>query len=165
MSSATLDAGLFRRACARFATGVAVVTTRAPGGDPHGLTINSFASLSLNPPLVMIAIDCSCTFLAFFEASGYYAVNILAEDQRELSNRFAQLPEGRFEGVSWKAGVTGSPLIEGVISVLECRTIQVIDAGDHRVLIGEAVAAEVREGKPLVFLGSDYVKIMSQERG
>jgi flavin reductase (DIM6/NTAB) family NADH-FMN oxidoreductase RutF len=133
-----------------------VVTTLAPDGAPHGLTMNSFSSLSLNPPLVMVAIDRDCVFLPFFESSGSYAVNILSEDQRDLSNRFAQLPEGRFSGVGWRSGVTGSPVIEGVLAVIECRTVQMLDAGDHRVLIGEAVAVEVREGRPLVFFGSGY---------
>ncbi len=146
----------FRSACAKFATGVAVVTTLAPSGDPHGLTINSFCSLSLDPPLVMIAIARDCVFLQHFESSGHFAVNILSEHQRDLSNRFAQLPEGRFTGVAWRSGATGSPLIEGALAVLECNTVQVFDTGDHRVLIGEAIAVEIGEGRPLVFFGSDY---------
>lgn len=155
MSSA-LDSDAFRRACGRFATGVAVVTTLADDGTPHGLTINSFASLSLNPPLVMAAIACDCAFLAHFESSGHFAINILTVHQRELSNRFAVLPEGRFAGVEWRFGVTESPMIEGSLTVIECRTTQVLDAGDHRVLIGEAVAVEVGEGQPLIFFASDY---------
>jgi flavin reductase (DIM6/NTAB) family NADH-FMN oxidoreductase RutF len=133
-----------------------VVTTLAPDGTPHGLTMNSFCSLSLEPPLVMVAIARDCVFLPSFESSGHYAVNILSEDQRELSNRFAQLPEGRFAGVAWRGAVTGSPVIEGALAVIECKTVRVMDAGDHRVLIGEAVGAEVREGRPLVFFGSGY---------
>jgi flavin reductase (DIM6/NTAB) family NADH-FMN oxidoreductase RutF len=139
-----------------FPTGVAVVSTLAPDGAPHGLTMNSFCSLSLEPPLVMVAIARDCVFLRFFESSGHFAVNILTEGQRDLSNRFAQLPEGRFAGVAWGNGVTGSPLIEGSLAVVECKTVQVMDAGDHRVLIGEAVAVEVGEGRPLVFFGSGY---------
>jgi flavin reductase (DIM6/NTAB) family NADH-FMN oxidoreductase RutF len=139
-----------------FPTGVAVVTTLAPDGAPHGLTMNSFCSLSLDPPLVMVAIARDCVFLSFFESSGHFAVNILTASQRDLSNRFAQLPEGRFMGVAWKNGVAGSPLIGGALAVIECRTVQVMDAGDHRVLIGEAVAVEVGEGQPLVFFGSGY---------
>lgn len=133
-----------------------MLTTRAADGTPHGLTINSFSSLSLNPPLVMVAIDRTCTFLNVFETSGHYAVNILREDQRDLSVRFAELPEGRFTGVAWRAGATGSPWIEGVLSVLDCRTIQVLDAGDHRMLIGEAVEVGIGEGRPLVFFDSGY---------
>ncbi len=159
MPSDSLTADRFRRACGLFATGVAVLTTRAPEGDPHGITINSFSSLSLSPPLVMVAIDRDCTFLNVFETSGSYAVNILREDQLHLSIRFAQLPEGRFAGVAWSPGVTGSPLIDGVLGVLDCRTVEVLDAGDHRVLIGEAVEVEIGDGRPLVFFGSEYAAL------
>ncbi len=154
-----MEVRLFRSACARFATGVAIVTASAADGTPHGLTINSFASLSLDPPLVMVAIDRRVGFLGVFEEHGAFAVNILGEHQRELSNRFAVLPEGRFSGVSWARGLTGSPVLDGVIGVLECRIERVFDAGDHRVLVGLAVAAEMGEGKPLVFFGSDYAGI------
>ena len=126
---------------------------------PHGLTINSFSSLSLAPPLVMVAIDRDCAFLYLFESSGHYAVNILREEQRDLSTRFAQLPEGRFTGVEWTPGKTGSPMLEGVLGVLDCRTVQVIDAGDHRVLVGEVVDVAIGEGRPLVFFGSSYTKL------
>jgi len=149
----------FRRACGLFATGVAVLTTRAADGVPHGITVNSFASLSLFPPLVMVAIDRDCTFLKVFETSGFYAVNILRENQVDLSIRFAQLPEGRFTGVAWSEGSTGSPVIEGVLGVIDCKTSQVIDAGDHRVLIGEVVEVGIGEGRPLVFFGSGYTRL------
>ena len=159
MSSAPVSSDLFRRVCGLFATGVAVVTTRAADGSPHGLTINSFSSLSLAPQLVMVAIDRSCAVLNSFEASGYYAVNILREEQRDLSIRFAQLPEGRFRGVEWTPGATGSPLLDGVLGVLDCRTIQVVDAGDHRVLVGEILGIAIGEGRPLVFFESDYRRL------
>jgi flavin reductase (DIM6/NTAB) family NADH-FMN oxidoreductase RutF len=107
----------------------------------------------------MVAIDRACTFLDFFESSGYYAVNILREDQRDLSVRFAELPEGRFAGVAWRPGATGSPVLEGALSVIECRTIQVLDAGDHRMFIGEAIEVNIREGRPLVFFGSEYSEL------
>ncbi len=159
MSSAALNPDVFRRACGLFATGVAVLTTRATDGTPHGLTINSFCSLSLDPPLVMVAIDRICSFLRTFESTGYYAVNILREEQRDLSVRFAELPEGRFTGVRWQAGVVGAPLIDGVLGVIECRTIQVVDAGDHRMLIGQVVEVGIGEGRPLVFFRSGYTGI------
>lgn len=159
MSSALperLPAIMFREACARFATGVAVVTTLAADGAPHGLTMNSFSSLSLDPPLVMVAIARDCVFLPHFESSGHFAVNVLSDQQRDLSNRFAQLPEGRFTGVQWRTGRTGSPVIDKSIATIECRTVQRFDAGDHRVLIGEAVAVEIGEGRPLIFFASNY---------
>jgi flavin reductase (DIM6/NTAB) family NADH-FMN oxidoreductase RutF len=156
MSSAALTPELFRRACALFPTGVAVLTTRALDGTPHGLTINAFCSLSLNPPLVLVAIDRSCSLLETFEQSGHFAINFLSQHQRDLSIRFSEVPEGRFAGVSWTLGSAGSPLLESTIGSMECRTRQIIEAGDHRALVGEVVAATVTEGEPLVFFRSGY---------
>ena len=156
MSSAVVSSELFRRACALFPTGVAVVTTRASDGAPHGLTVNAFCSLSLRPPLVLVAIDRICSVLETFETSGYFAINFLSQDQRDLSVRFSEVPEGRFAGVAWAPGAEGAPLIDGAIGSIECRTKDIIDAGDHRALIGEVVAATVGEGDPLVFFRSHY---------
>ena len=156
MSSAVVSPELFRRACALFPTGVAVLTTRALDGSPHGLTINPFCSLSLAPPLVLVAIDRAGNTLEIFENSGYFAINFLAEHQRELSLRFSQLPEGRFDGVSWNQGLNGSPLIEAALGSIECKSSQIIDAGDHRAFIGEVVGASVGEGDPLVYFRSGY---------
>lgn len=159
MSSAAVPSELFRRACAQFPTGVAVVTTTALDGTPHGLTVNSFCSLSLDPPLVLVAIDRASNTLEVFEHSGHFAINFLKRDQRELSVRFSQLPEGRFTGVSWAPGAEGAPIIDGILGTIECRTTQIIDAGDHRALIGEVIAASVREGKPLVYFRSGYTDL------
>jgi flavin reductase (DIM6/NTAB) family NADH-FMN oxidoreductase RutF len=156
MSSAAVSPELFRRACGLFPTGVAVLTTRAADGTPHGLTVNAFCSLSLDPPLVLVAVDRACSLLDTFEIAERFAINFLSINQQDLSVRFSQLPEGRFEGVQWTPGVEGAPLIEGTIGSIECRTTSVIDAGDHRALIGEVVAASVGEGKPLVFFRSSY---------
>ena len=136
-----------------------MLTTTAADGTPHGLTINSFSSLSLNPPLVMVAIDPACSAFHAFESSGHFAVNILREEQRDLSTRFAKLPEGRFSGVPWRTGVSGSPVLDGVLGVFECRTLQAHEAGDHRVLFGEVMEAVAHEGRPLLFFNSGYVEI------
>jgi flavin reductase (DIM6/NTAB) family NADH-FMN oxidoreductase RutF len=159
MSSAAVSSELFRRACALFPTGVAVLTTRALNGTPHGLTINAFCSLSLTPPLVLVAVDRNCSLLETFEDSGHFAINFLASEQRHLSVRFSELPEGRFAGVSWTPGAEGAPLLDGAIGSVECRTQNIIDAGDHRALIGEVIAATVGEGEPLVFFRSSYQRI------
>jgi flavin reductase (DIM6/NTAB) family NADH-FMN oxidoreductase RutF len=159
MSSAAVSSSQFRRACALFPTGVAVVTTRASDGTPHGLTVNAFCSLSLSPPLVLVAIDRVCSLLAIFEKTGHFAINFLSQNQRNLSVQFSRIPEGRFAGVSWTAGSEGAPLLEGAIGSIECRTTQIIDAGDHRALIGEVVAATIGEGEPLVFFRSGYTEI------
>lgn len=160
MSSAAVSSDQFRRACALFPTGVAVLTTRASDGTPHGLTVNAFCSLSLIPPLVLVAIDRSCSVLQTFEQTGHFAINLLSIEQQNLSVRFSELPEGRFSGVSWTPGTDGSPLIDGAIGAMECRTTTIIDAGDHRALIGEVVAATTREGEPLVFHRSGYTSLL-----
>lgn len=162
MSSAgfnTVSANAFRRACGLFATGVAVLTTRASDGAPHGITVNSFCSLSLNPPLVMVAVAHDCTFLAHFLNCPFYAVNILREDQRDLSIRFAQLPEGRFTGIGWREASTTAPWIDGVLALIDCKTVQLFDAGDHRILIGEAVDVSIGEGRPLIFYHGAYTAL------
>jgi len=156
MSSAVVPADLFRRACALFPTGVAVLTTRALDGTPHGLTINAFCSLSLTPPLVLVAIDGACSVLETFEMSGHFAVNFLSAGQRDLSVRFSELPEGRFTGVAWTEGAAGAPILEGALGSIECQTTQILDAGDHKALIGEVIAAGIGEGDPLVFFRSGY---------
>jgi flavin reductase (DIM6/NTAB) family NADH-FMN oxidoreductase RutF len=162
MSSAVVQSDLFRRACALFPTGVAVLTTRGLNDTPHGLTINAFCSLSLDPPLVLVAVDRACSVLETFENSGHFAINFLSSEQRDLSVRFSELPEGRFSGVPWTPGAEGAPLLEGAIGSIECRIIQVVDAGDHKALIGEVIAATVGEGEPLVFFRSSYAAIMGR---
>ena len=93
MSSAAVSSELFRRACALFPTGVAVLTTRGLNDTPHGLTVNAFCSLSLTPPLVLVAVDRACSLLETFENSGHFAINFLSSEQRNLSVRFSELPD------------------------------------------------------------------------
>jgi len=146
----------FRRLCAEWATGVAVVTCIAPNGEPHGLTVNSFTSVSATPPLVLVCIDHASSVLPIFRTATQFAVNILTAEQQELSTRFAQLPEGRFEGVAWHPGKSGAPLINDVLATLECETRTVIDQGDHAIFVGEAERASIAEGRPLLFFRSRY---------
>jgi len=150
----------FRQACSRFATGVGVVTTRAADGTPHGLTINSFSSISLDPPVVMVSIAHNCELLEHFGA--FFVVNVLREEQVDLSIRFSELPEGRFEGVAWKPGVTGAPVLDFPLAVIECKVLKSVEVGDHRVLFGEAVEVQIEEGRPLVFFGSGYARLKSE---
>jgi len=154
-----LDRDEFRRACARFATGVCVLTACTHDGALHGLTVNSFTSLSLDPPLVMAAIAAASMQTEAFERADFFAVNILAEDQQHLSAHFSIRQEGRFQGIAWRPGTTGAPVFEDTLGAIECKAIQRFDAGDHRVLVGEAVAAAIREGRPLVYFRSAYATL------
>ena len=156
MSCTSVDPLSFRRACARFATGITVTTVRGPDGEPHGLTANSFTSVSLTPPLVLVCIDHSCNVLPMLRAATHYGINILREEQRPISSRFAQRGLDRFNGIPWRETSAGVPVLLGVIGFLECRLVQAVDAGDHCILIGEVIATEFSDGRPLLYYNSAY---------
>jgi flavin reductase (DIM6/NTAB) family NADH-FMN oxidoreductase RutF len=149
---------LFRRACAQFPTGIAIAA--AFDGAPHGLTVNSFTSISLRPPIVMFAIDRETQAIEAFRRVTHFAINILSVDQQELSSAFAYRPENRFEGVDWRRGIESVPLLAGALATLECRLIRVLPMGDHEVFFGEALAAEVaEEGAPLLYFRGRYARL------
>ncbi len=151
-----VDRDRFRGACSKYATGITVLTVLDKHGVPHGMTANSFTSVSLNPPLVLACVDHSAAILAHFRSSGFMGVNILAESQRHLSMHFARPGEDRFGSVEWSAGRTGVPLLPDVLATLECSIVNAVAAGDHDILIGEALYAEYREGKPLLYFDRAY---------
>lgn len=155
-SAPHFDAEAFRKTCAQFATGVTVATVRAADGTPHGLTISSFTSVSIQPPLILICIDYGCAFLSHFRACTSFAVNVLSEPQRDLSLTFALKPEGRFEGVDWYASATGVPLLRGCLANIECRLSSILEAGDHAIFLGEVIHAESHPGRPLLYFNRDY---------
>jgi len=147
---------LYRRTCAQFTTGITVVTTLDSAGHPHGMTVNSFSSVSLEPPLVLVSIDLRNAILGHFISSSWFAINILAEHQEELSRRFSSPSENRFLDLSWHPGESGTPLLDGVLAQLECSVVRTFEVGDHTVLIGEVRSATHVEGKPLVYFDSGY---------
>ena len=160
-----IDPLAFRRACARFATGITVTTVRGPDGEPHGLTVNSFTSVSLTPPLILVCLDHSCTILEMFRNSAYFGVNILRDDQKPVSTRFAQRGLDRFNGTPWHSTDNGVPVLEGVLGFLECRLVQTLNAGDHCILIGEVISAEVTDGRPLLYYNSSYRGLEAEPAG
>jgi flavin reductase (DIM6/NTAB) family NADH-FMN oxidoreductase RutF len=149
----------FRHACGRFATGVTVATALDAHGRPHGLTVNSFNSISLTPPLVSICLGLNVTVLGAFHEAEYYGINVLAENQREISDRFARKGLDRFANISWHRGKSGAPLITGCIASLECAIRQRIPCGDHEIFIGEVVHTQVNSGQPLIFYASGYRRL------
>ncbi len=154
-----VDRQQFCRVCAKFATGVTVATVIDGDGEPHGITVNSFTSVSLVPPLVLFCVDHRTRLLGFFRAAKHFGINILAEQQQAISQRFARSDRDRLQGVEWHAGRTGVPLLAGVLASLECELTKHIPAGDHDILIGEVIELHAREGKPLIFFGSEYKKL------
>lgn len=145
-----IDKDELRRVLGAFVTGVAVVTTLGDDGAPVGLTVNSFNSVSLDPPLVLWSLSLEAPSLGAFRNHDYFAVNILAAQQGRLCDQFAQPAEDKFSGVAFDPGVGGVPLIEGAVAQLECRTNARYPGGDHEVIIGEIVSLHGTDGDPLV---------------
>jgi len=147
----------FRAALAMFATGVTIVTARDAAGVPIGLTANSFNSVSLAPPLVLWSLSRLAGSMPAFERGSHYAVHILAADQHALAERFSSKAIDRFEGVAWRPGGAGVPLLEGAAAVFECFNRSRYEEGDHVIFVGEVEHCARSEGaKPLLFHGGRY---------
>jgi flavin reductase (DIM6/NTAB) family NADH-FMN oxidoreductase RutF len=130
--------GRFREAMGCFATGVAVVTGRAPSGDYVGLTANSLTSVSLEPPLVLVCLDRSSESRSVLLESRRFAISVLGSDQEELARRFAgEARDTRFEDLAVRFGIEGVPILDGALAWLDCRIWEVVEAGDHTVLFGQ----------------------------
>ena len=141
----------FRDALSQFATGVSVICAPGPHGRFVGLTANSFNSVSLDPPLVVWSLNRRSTSLAAFEKTEHYAINVLAHDQTDLARRFSRPHADRFEGVEFRLGAAGAPLIAGCIAWFECRHHAQHRAGDHILFIGEVTTCGRKNGAGLVF--------------
>ncbi|PZQ02294.1 MAG: flavin reductase [Variovorax paradoxus] len=151
------DARDLRRVLGTFVTGVTVVTTADGEGRRFGLTANSFSSVSLDPPLILWSqANKAPSHEAFYDAT-HFAINILAEDQIELSNRFATSAKDKFDGLPLDEGVAGVPLLRGCSAWLECKTVQRLPGGDHTIYVGEICALRQTERRPLVFGGGQYL--------
>jgi len=154
-----VDSQKFRSVMSKFATGVTVVTTRA-GDDIHGLTVNAFCSVSLEPMLVLVCIDKTSKAHALLEKSGNYAVNFLAADQEEIARRFAndQLAVNeRFQGITHHREVSGAPVFEPSLGFLDCEIVSAHPAGDHTIFVGRVLALGEKDSqRPLLYFKSVY---------
>jgi len=149
----------FRDTLGMFATGIAVVTTRAPSGEAIGLTVNSFNSVSLDPPLIVWSLARHLQSLAVFEACEYYAVNVLADDQQHLSQLFATRSDDKFAGLEIDDGLYGVPLLRGCCARFECRNTVRHEGGDHLVFISEVVRFDREDRAPLIFHSGAYRRL------
>lgn len=151
-----IDEALFKLAMSHFASGVTVVTTEHDG-TPYGMTVASFASLSLHPPLVLICVEQSVKTHEALVAAQRFGVSILSQEQGEVSGRFASKKiDDKFAGVAWSRGELGMPLIDGAICALECRVHSQLPGGDHTIFVGEVVSARTHDARPLVYFRSGY---------
>lgn len=142
-----------------FATGVTVVTTRQDDGTPRGFTANSFTSVSLDPPLLLVCIAKQAHSCPVFTSSDHFAVNILSEDQKALSNLFASRAEDKFQQASWRPGVADMPVFEDSLASFVCSRENVVDAGDHIILLGRIIDHTSKAGQPLGYLRGNYFSV------
>jgi flavin reductase (DIM6/NTAB) family NADH-FMN oxidoreductase RutF len=160
-----IDPRELRNALGMFATGVTIVTTLNVEGRPVGLTCNSFSSVSLKPPLILWSLSLYSPNLQTFLQAPYFAVNILAAEQSDLSKRFSTPMKDRFADIDWSGGEGGVPLIKGSAAHLQCRNETRHYSGDHVVLIGQVVAFTYRDAEPLVFVRGRYRELADPYSG
>lgn len=153
----SIDHTLFRRVMSHLATGVTVVTTTT-NEQPVGITVSSFTSLSLEPTLILICIEQRVAIHAVIAQAAMFAVNILADDQEQVSNQFAdpRTERARFALGSYMLSTHGLPILTGSLATLECRVVNAFPGGDHTIYVGEVIAAETGPGQPLIYYHSCY---------
>lgn len=152
-----VDSAHFRALCGRFATGVVVVTAVDPAGRPIGMTANSFASVSLDPPLVSLNVEHRAEFHATIAATDRFTVNVLSHEQEALSRRFAGTPApDRLEGVGYQTTEAGRIALDGTIATIECEVFDRYAVGDHTIVIGRVVGGTARDGRPLLYFRGGY---------
>ncbi len=155
---AQIDLGEFRRALSCFATGVAVVTTVDEAGEPAGMTISSFNSVSMDPPLVLWSIAHNANSYDAFLSADYFAVNVLTIEQQDLSSRFATKGIDKFEGLDCRVGLQGAPILPDYAACFECRTEHRYDGGDHKIIVGRVLRLDDRDSDPLIFYRGQFLR-------
>ncbi len=148
-----------RSALGSFVTGVTVVTTRNADGEPVGLTVNSFNTVSLSPPLILWSLSLHAASFDAFVQANHFVVNVLAADQIPVSEAFAKTGGDKFSNVAWCNTVADMPRLEGTAATLTCRNAQRFSGGDHLIFIGEVVSFEKSERPPLVYANGKYTRL------
>jgi flavin reductase (DIM6/NTAB) family NADH-FMN oxidoreductase RutF len=150
---------LFKEVMGNYPTGVTVITTTDSEGKPVGLTVNSFASVSLDPLMILWSIDHKVSTIKSFVEGGKFAVHILAGDQQELCKTFASKNVDRFKACNWEFSERHLPIIEGAFAVLECETFKTVEAGDHTILIGEVKNIQKEATEPMLYHRRQFAAI------
>jgi len=153
------DSALLRETLGCYPTGVVVAATRGEADAPVGLTINSFSSVSLNPPLILWSIALDAPSLSAFRAHPGFTINILSKEQESLGKQFARSSNNKFEGVDWHPGYEGTPVIRNALAVLQCKTYRRYEGGDHEIYLGEVKKINFTDKKPLVFHRGQFVEL------
>jgi flavin reductase (DIM6/NTAB) family NADH-FMN oxidoreductase RutF len=160
----TFDSKKQRKIMGQFATGVTVVTTGGKAGQ-HGLTANAVASLSLDPPLVLVAVDKSAHSIAYLRKNRCFAVNILRLDQESISHRFARPGPKDFSDMNIITGLTAAPILPDCVAYVDCRVVEILPGGDHEIFVGEIVGGEYHGGEPLLYHAGGYHRLADRGDG
>lgn len=158
-STQIIDTRDLRDALGAFATGVTIVTALMPSGEPIGFTANSFTSVSLDPPLILVCIAKSAAGYAAYISANAFCVNMLSTHQRDLSGMFARRGADKFDGITWHQAMTGSPILNGGVGHFDCEMHEVVEAGDHAILIGRVVGFDANDAEPLCFHQGKYAAL------
>ncbi len=149
----------FRAALGRFASGVTVITTKDSGGNPHGITVSAFCSVSLEPPLVLACIDKKTGSHCALEESKFFVVNILGEKQQHYADQFASRLPDKFDGIEFFENDEGIPVLKNVLASLECGLVNSHSDGDHTIFVGKVKKTTIKDGNPLVYFLGNYRKV------
>ncbi len=155
-----IDKLAFRHALGNFATGITVMTATSPDGSRAGVTANSFNSVSLDPALILWSIEKTSSSFAVFEAASHFAVNVLAADQMSFSNHFAKRSEDKFAAIDFTEGTGNAALLNGCAAIFQCERYNVIEGGDHWIIVGKVVAFDDAGKAPLLYHQGSYSLVM-----
>jgi flavin reductase (DIM6/NTAB) family NADH-FMN oxidoreductase RutF len=161
--SSSIDPRDFRNALGTYATGVTIITAAAPDGKPYGLTCNSFASVSLNPPLVLWSLVIFSQGMSIFQNASHFAVNVLGASQQALATRFATSSVDRFAGVEWTQGLGNAPILADSVANFQCRAVSRYYGGDHVIFLGAVEAYAYNRQEPLLFARGGYGRFLGAD--
>ncbi|MCK1358947.1 flavin reductase family protein [Bradyrhizobium sp. 199] len=161
--SSQIDPRDFRNALGTYATGVTIITAAAPDGKPYGLTCNSFASVSLNPPLVLWSLVVYSSSLTIFQNASHFTVNVLGASQQGLANKFAKSSDDKFTGVDWTPGLGGAPVLAKSVSNFQCRSVNRYYGGDHVIFLGAVEAYTYNTQEPLLFAQGAFGRFLADD--
>ena len=147
-----------RRIMGHFATGVTVVTAHQ-NGEIYGMTANAVTSLSLKPPLVLVAVDKTAAMHASLTESRCFALNILTQEQEPISRRFAMRGPKEVNDLKWIKAASGAPILADALAYVDCRLAEILPGGDHSIFLGEILAGDARDGSPLLYFGGKYRRL------
>jgi flavin reductase (DIM6/NTAB) family NADH-FMN oxidoreductase RutF len=161
--NSAIDPRDFRNALGTFGTGVTIVTAMAADGKPYGVTCNSFASVSLNPPLVLWSLGMFSQGLATFQNASHFTVNVLSVAQEDLAMRFSKSSDDKFTGVEWKPGLGNAPIIAGCVASFQCRAANRYYGGDHVIFLGAVEAYAYNKQEPLLFARGGFGRFTAED--